>query len=192
MLFKYLQGYDEEEKNYVVSGFKQGFTVSCDEFQTNLTCHNLPSALARPEIVSDKIAKELLGVRIAGPFYDHLFQNFHISPLGLCPKKDPNKFRMIHHLSYPKGLSVNDFIPPEFTSVQYTKVQDVIMGIKQFLNIPAILRSVILKWHTEIYPFVRLTIICLVLSGKIYSIMINAWQWGAHLHAKSLNDLALL
>jgi hypothetical protein len=116
----------------VVSGFKQGFTVSCDEFQTNLTCHNLPSAVARPEIVLDKIAKELLRGRIAGPFYDHPFPNFHISPLGLCPKKDPNKFRMTHHLSYPKGLSVNDFIPPEFTSVQYTKVQDAIMGIKQF------------------------------------------------------------
>lgn len=102
----------------MVSGFKQGCTVSCDEFQTNLTCHNLFSALARPEIVSEKIAKELLAGCIAGPFYDPPFPNFHISPLGLCPKKDPNKFCMIHHLSYPKGLSVNDFIPPPLNLLQ--------------------------------------------------------------------------
>ena len=39
---------------------------------------------------------------------------------------------MIHHLSYPKGDSVNDFIPVEFSAVQYTQVKDTIAGIKRF------------------------------------------------------------
>ena len=39
---------------------------------------------------------------------------------------------MIHHLSYPKGGSVNDFIPVDFSAVQYTQVKDAIAGIKRF------------------------------------------------------------
>ena len=84
-----------------------------------------------PEIVSNKVAKELLAGRMAGPFLDPPFSNLHFSPLGLFPKKDPSKCRIIHHLSHPKGQSVNDFIPTEFSSVQYTRIQDAILGIKQ-------------------------------------------------------------
>jgi len=59
------------------------------------------------------------------------FTNFNISPLRLCPKKEPNKFRLIHHISYPAGDSVNDFISKEFTSVRYTHISDAIEGIKK-------------------------------------------------------------
>ena len=31
------------------------------------------------------------------------------SPLGLVPKKQPGEYRLIHHLSYPNGASINDF-----------------------------------------------------------------------------------
>jgi hypothetical protein len=60
--------------NYVVNGFIQGFSVSCLDFKTTLNCRNLPSALATPEIVSDKVAKELLAGRMAGPLFDPPFQ----------------------------------------------------------------------------------------------------------------------
>lgn len=33
-----------------------------------------------------------------------------VSLLGVVLKKEPNKFRLIHHLSFPKGGSVNDAI----------------------------------------------------------------------------------
>ena len=59
-LLRYLQGYDQEETKYVVNGFTQGFSVSYLDFKTTLDCRNLPSVLAMPEIVSDKVAKELL------------------------------------------------------------------------------------------------------------------------------------
>lgn len=32
------------------------------------------------------------------------------SPLGVVPKRTPGEFCLIHHLSYLKGLSVNDGI----------------------------------------------------------------------------------
>ena len=59
------------------------------------------------------IHKELKPGRIAGPFQHPLFQNFTVSPLGMVPKKDSGKFRMIHDLSSPPNLSVNDYISPE-------------------------------------------------------------------------------
>jgi hypothetical protein len=37
---------------------------------------------------------------------------------------------MIQHLSYTKGGTVNDFISPEYCSVQYTRIQDAISAIK--------------------------------------------------------------
>lgn len=67
-----------------------------------------------------------------GPFYEPPFKNVHISPLGLCPKKEPSKYRMVQHLLYPKGHSVNDFIPLEFSEVHYTQIHDAISGIKTF------------------------------------------------------------
>ncbi|CAJ0961225.1 unnamed protein product [Ranitomeya imitator] len=35
------------------------------------------------------------------------------------PKKESGKYRLIHHLSYPKGMSFNDGIPRDETAVTY-------------------------------------------------------------------------
>ena len=45
--------------------------------------------------------------RIAGPFPLLPIPNLVISPLGLIPKAEHGKFRIIHDLSFPKGNSVN-------------------------------------------------------------------------------------
>jgi len=65
--------------------------------------------------------------RFAGPFVSV----FRVSPLGIVPKKTPGDFRMIHHLSYPKGKSVNDGLSPEHSSVQYANIDQAIKRIKQ-------------------------------------------------------------
>ena len=58
------------------------------------------------------------------------FPSFRVSPLGVVPKKAPGEFRLIHHLSYPRGSSVNDSIPPEFSSVYYATIGNAIHLIK--------------------------------------------------------------
>ena len=75
-------------------------------------------ALERPDITRAKLRKECDAWRIVGPFSTPPFLNFRCSPLVLVPKKDPSEFRMIHHLSYPKGSSVNDFIPDYCSTVK--------------------------------------------------------------------------
>lgn len=43
-----------------------------------------------------------------------------INPLGIIPKKNrPNKWRLITDLSSPEGLSVNDGIAQELSSLEY-------------------------------------------------------------------------
>ena len=70
--------------------------------------------------------KECEAGRIIGPFLSPPFPKFVCSPLVIVPKKDPSEFCLIQHLSYPKGMSVNDFIPDTNSSVRYTSISDTI------------------------------------------------------------------
>ncbi|XP_056384123.1 polycystic kidney disease protein 1-like 3 [Hyla sarda] len=57
---------------------------------------------------------------MAGPFESPPLPGLQVSPLSLVPKKEPNKFRLIHHLSHPSGESVNDGIDTAVCAVSYT------------------------------------------------------------------------
>lgn len=94
------------------------------------TAKNLISASQHPEVVDMKITKELEAHRLAGPFQFPPLHPFRISPLGVVPKKTPGEFRLIHHLSYPRGSSVNDGIDSEHTKVCYASIDDAIKFIK--------------------------------------------------------------
>lgn len=54
-----------------------------------------------------------------------------VSPLGLVPKKDPGQFRLIHHLSYPEGCSVNDGIDPAFCRVVYASFDTALKWVRR-------------------------------------------------------------
>ena len=88
-----------------------GFSIGYLGDKFNFRSKNLKSAFENPREVTDKFNKEVLSGRIIGPFDTPPFENFRISPLGLVPKKAPGEFRLIHHLSFPEGSSVNDGIP---------------------------------------------------------------------------------
>ena len=88
--------------------------------------NNLLSALENPLAVDTKLKKELDAQWLAGPFQSPPLSPFWVSPLGVVPKKVPGEFRLIHHLSFPKGSSVNDGIPPEHTSVHYATIDEAI------------------------------------------------------------------
>ena len=64
--------------------------------------------------------------RVKGPF------DCMCSPLGLVPKKEEGSFRLIHDLSFPKGDSVNSFIPPIFSSVFYLNIETVINFVQDY------------------------------------------------------------
>ena len=87
---------------------------------------NHQSALQAATIVEQKLRHEISLGRVAGPFQEIPFPNFQSSPLGLVPKHDPGKSRLIHDLSFPKGDSINFYTSKEFTIVQYESLNRVV------------------------------------------------------------------
>ena len=126
-----LSDYQVDLARYLIQGFTTGFSnpFLCRKFP--FESPNLKSALANPKAVALKLTKELEAGRIVGPFSCPPLPSFHFSPLCIVPKKDPSEFRLIHHLSYPRGSSVNDFIPEEFSCVHYATINNAIAIIKR-------------------------------------------------------------
>ena len=87
--------YDVVETEYLLDSFSKGFSFFCEKTSFQMDCKNLKSALEKPDVISDKLCKELQANRIAGPFLDRPCKNVNVSPLGLCPKKEKGKFRLI-------------------------------------------------------------------------------------------------
>ena len=98
-------------------GFQSGFSLYFDGNKYPHTSKNLLLAHQNPKVIDDKIKKEIeLGRRVAGSFSSPFSRNF-VSPLGVVPKKTPVEYRLIDHLSSPKGSSINNGISDNFSSV---------------------------------------------------------------------------
>ena len=83
-------------------------------------------AKVQSQLVWNKLFKERELGHIAGPFSHRPLPNLQCSPLGLIPKKQPGKYRLIHHLSYPNGASINDYIDEKLCKVKYSSFDDAI------------------------------------------------------------------
>jgi len=126
------QNYNKLEAEFLNSGFNNGFSLHYLGPRDGREAKNLKSAMENPDILEQKIKNEINEGRVAGPFKTKPFKNLIISPLGLVPKQQAGEFRLIHHLSFPDGSSVNDYIDPSLTSVQYTNFDEAIKMIQKF------------------------------------------------------------
>ena len=109
-----------------MQGFASGFSLHYDGPQHVRFSGNHQSALQATTVVDEKIRHEVDLGRVAGPFRDIPFVNFQSSPLGLVPKHDPGKYRLIHDLSFPKGDSINAYTAREYSTVQYESLDRVV------------------------------------------------------------------
>ena len=66
-----------------------------------------------------------------GPYSNHPFSNFIVSPLGVVPKRETNAFRLIHDLSYTSGFSIYDHIPLDTYSDSLELFDDVVNLVLQ-------------------------------------------------------------
>lgn len=101
------------------NGFANGFSLGYTGPRGARDSVCLTSAAAQPAVVVRKLATEIASGRIAGPFVSRPLASLQCSPIGLVPKREPNTFRLIHHLSFPAGQSINDFISRDLCSVHY-------------------------------------------------------------------------
>ena len=116
---------------YLVHGFRYGsriqFIGNCAPFEYP----NLKSALQNPDLVMSKLQKEIDTGRIVGPFTNAPFPDLRSSSIGIVPKKTPNEVRLIQHLSYPSGFSVNDNIPDDCSTVHYATINQAVKIVQR-------------------------------------------------------------
>ena len=99
-----------------------GFHLSYAGSQLSLISKNHKITVNFPSVISDFISEGITYNRIAGPFSSPPFQHFISSSLGVVPKSEQGKYRVIEDLSFPKHNSVNDHIPQKNSSVQYESI----------------------------------------------------------------------
>lgn len=117
---------------YIQAGLTNGFHIGFDRHACRLRSakRNHPSALANPPAVQDFIFSEQEAGRLVGPLRHSLVPLVHTSPIGLVPKShQPNKWRTIVDLSFPRNGSVNDGISPELASISYASLDDAVEHI---------------------------------------------------------------
>ena len=115
---------------YLSQGFKYGFQIPAVGKRTAFMARNLQPVKGMDATVIEKINKEVKEGRVLGPFEEPPIANFRVSPLGIDPKKAPGEFRLIHHLSFPEGASVNNAIPQKMCSIRYTSFDKAIQMIR--------------------------------------------------------------
>ena len=115
--------HDQDRASKVWSYLTEGIPTGFSGEQRSVESPNWQSALEHDIQVTEFLKNNLkLGV-IAGPL-QVIPEYFRISPLGAFTKK--NKTRVIHDLSFPPGLSVNEGIDRDQTSVSYSSVEDIV------------------------------------------------------------------
>ncbi|XP_070198593.1 uncharacterized protein [Littorina saxatilis] len=126
----WLEGYDSKKAEFLLDGFRHGFRVGFQGKVTSIVHKNLKSAALQPQVVDQHIKKKISAGRMHGPFVSPPFPQFQCSPVGLVEKKAKGEFRMIHHLSFPEGQSINDGIGPEHSHVRYATIEEAIMVVR--------------------------------------------------------------
>ena len=118
--------YPINKSNFLLDGFRQGFDIGYSGPRERVSeSDNIPFKPGVGDEVEmwNKMIKEVSLGRYAGP-YEKVPYDFYIqSPIGLVPKDQGKKTRLIFHLSYDFSLegeeSVNHFTPDELCSVKY-------------------------------------------------------------------------
>ncbi|XP_053105446.1 uncharacterized protein LOC128324664 isoform X1 [Hemicordylus capensis] len=131
-LLQLLQQYPVvQDRAYLGEGFQRGFRIPYQGPRVSSWAKNLRSVKGLEQVVRAKIDKEVQEGRVLGPFPHPPLPSFRVSPLGVVPKKAKGEYRLIHHLSFPAGGSVNDAIPHQLCSVKYTTFEAAVEMVRE-------------------------------------------------------------
>ncbi|KAJ8306736.1 hypothetical protein KUTeg_015777 [Tegillarca granosa] len=126
VLRKMLKLYNSHDAEILYDVFFSGFRINYDGPRYATECKKLKPAFLFEHEELKTIVKEN-----NWPFLYKPFSNLRISPIALVPKHDGSR-RLIHHLSYPKGSSVNDYIVEKYCSVKYTSFETALSMLASF------------------------------------------------------------
>ena len=106
----------------IQSGARIGYTGPRQQILSNNLSSATEDSATLTKDLDEQIAKNRV-TPVAIPW-----ENFISYPLGLVTKPNGG-WRRIHHLSFPKGLSVNCHIPEEWGSLDYTTFDEAIEAV---------------------------------------------------------------
>ena len=77
-------------------------------------------------VVQEYIANECAEGRLIGPLHSLLHPQIHTSTIGVIPKSEPGKWRLILDLSFPEETSVNAGISKELSMLAYVSLDEIV------------------------------------------------------------------
>ena len=129
----YLQTHPNQDLvHFFLDGISQGFRIGFNSSTQSLhSAHKtLQGVTLHPEIVYEYLQNKLALNRVCGPYLRHQCSMVQVSRFSVIPKShQPNKWRLIIDLSYPRRHSVNDHIPKPLRSLSYITVDDAVKAI---------------------------------------------------------------
>ena len=97
-----------------------------------LSCaDNHPSPIEHLAVVWEHVRTEVIRGSLVGLLPPPATECVQVSPLGLVPKLQSNKWRFIVNLSAPAGASVNDGICSECCSLSYASIDEAVAIIQR-------------------------------------------------------------
>ena len=91
---------DQRFAEYILNGLLAGFCIGFGQHYPLQALHrNYPLASQHPKVVREHIRSELERGSLVGPLHLSLAAWVHISPIGLVPKSQSDKWQMIVDLS---------------------------------------------------------------------------------------------
>ena len=198
-LAKALEGHpNHAQVKYLLDGLEHGFNPGVTSMpDVNISCANLQSALAEPDIVNKLLEKEVKDRFMMGPFDKPPFDSYRISPIGVATRKYSGKKRLIIDLSSPHQSSIpsiNGLIPSNDFSLRYTTIDhaislirlaghgawlakaDITSAFKVMPIHPDFWHLFGVQWEGKYYFAVRLTFGCKS-SPKIFDSLSEALCW---------------
>ncbi len=126
-LKQYLARAPTDLREYVITGFSQGFKLGYSGTPNNNIVRNATSVRDNMVITRQLVQKEIDKGRFAGPYSSPPFDSFQTSPLSIKPKKCPGEYRLVLDLSAPyDDTSVNKNIDKKWASVHYASIMDAV------------------------------------------------------------------
>ena len=124
---------DQQFAAYLRRGLSHGFHIGFQrDTRLNSTSRNHRSVLHNAVVVHSHVSDDVKGGRLKGPFALTEATAVHISPIGIVPKTQPGKCRLIVDLSHPQRGSVNDGIEPSVCSWKYASVDEAVEVIRRW------------------------------------------------------------
>ena len=142
---------DRAAADILANGFRDGFRLGYQGVRAQRDSPNLKSVQLDPGAIRRKLDNEIELGRIVGPFSSRPLDRLIVSPIGLIPKSEPGKMRLIQHLSYPHGTSINDGIEKSYCEVQYASF-DVAVGLVASIGAEALLAKADIKSAFRLLP----------------------------------------